>query len=376
VGRVNTDVLVIGGGPAGLASAIAARRRGFSVTLADPAHPPIDKACGEGLMPDAIEALATLGVPLPASMGQVFRGIRFISGDLSAEANFSSGIGLGVRRTTLHQVLAECAAQAGVDLRWGTPVVNLTASEAVLGDDEISYCWLIGADGGTSRVRRWAGFKVWERPVRYGFRRHYRVAPWSGMVEVHWGPSFQIYVAPLGAEEVGIALLCRDSGLRIDDALEYFPELSARLEDAAHLSSERGGISAMRKLPSVTQGNIALVGDASGAVDAITGQGLCLCFEQALALADCLETGDLEVYEIAHRRIMRRPRWMANFLLLLDAQPRARAAAMRTFERHPALFAALLAYHVGAMGKKVENLIAQLRFEMFPSSHKRLGKPR
>jgi flavin-dependent dehydrogenase len=183
-------------------------------------------------------------------------------------------------------------------------------------------------------------------------------------------------VAPLGAEEVGIALLCRDSGLRIDDALEYFPELSARLEDAAHLSSERGGISAMRKLPSVTQGNIALVGDASGAVDAITGQGLCLCFEQALALADCLETGDLEVYEIAHRRIMRRPRWMANFLLLLDAQPRARAAAMRTFERHPALFAALLAYHVGAMGKKVENLIAQLRFEMFPSSHKRLGKPR
>jgi hypothetical protein len=67
---------------------------------------------------------------------------------------------------------------------------------------------------------------------------------------------------------------------------------------------------------------------------------------------------------------------MANFLLLLDAQPRARAAAMRTFERHPALFAALLAYHVGAMGKKVENLIAQLRLEMFPSSHKRLGKPR
>ena len=41
-----TDVFVIGGGPAGLATAIAARQRGFDVVVADGAQPPIDKPCG------------------------------------------------------------------------------------------------------------------------------------------------------------------------------------------------------------------------------------------------------------------------------------------------------------------------------------------
>jgi flavin-dependent dehydrogenase len=177
------------------------------------------------------------------------------------------------------------------------------------------------------------------------------------MVEVHWGPEFQIYVAPVGECEVGIALLCRDPGVRIDDALEFFPGLAARLADAPHLSLERGGISAMRKLPSVTQGHIALIGDASGAVDAITGQGMCLSFQQALALADSLAGGNLEAYEIAHRRIMRRPRLMAKFLLLLDQHPRARAEVMRRFEQHPGLFTALLAYHVGAVSRTVQRLL-------------------
>jgi len=57
-----TDVFVIGGGPAGLAAAIAARRAGFDVVVADRSQPPIDKACGEGLMPDGLSALQRLGV--------------------------------------------------------------------------------------------------------------------------------------------------------------------------------------------------------------------------------------------------------------------------------------------------------------------------
>jgi len=359
VRQFDTDVLVIGGGPAGLAAAIAARRHGFRVILADPAHPPIDKACGEGLMPDALSALVALGVPVPAETGLPFRGIRFIDGEISVDARFGPGLGLAIRRTELHQALAECAAQAGVELRWGTAVHSLTPDGAVLGEEPVVCRWLIGADGGTSRVRRWAGFKVGERRARYGFRRHYQTAPWTDMVEVHWGPGFQIYVAPVATREVGIALLCRDPGLRIDDALEYFPGLAARLAAAPHLSLERGGITAMRKLPSVTQGHIALVGDASGAVDAITGQGMCLSFQQALALADSLAADNLDAYEAAHRRIMRRPRLMANFLLLLDQHPRARAEVMRRFERHPGLFAALLAYHVGTVSRAVQRLLGQ-----------------
>ena len=87
----STDVFVIGGGPAGLAAAIAARQQGFRVVVADGAKPPIDKACGEALMPDAITALERLGVAVPAAEACPIRGVRFLSSGLSAEADFPSG---------------------------------------------------------------------------------------------------------------------------------------------------------------------------------------------------------------------------------------------------------------------------------------------
>ena len=73
-GRVpsETDVFVVGGGPAGLAAAIAARQRGFEVVVADSAQPPIDKACGEGLMPDGVAALARLGVAATSATASPF----------------------------------------------------------------------------------------------------------------------------------------------------------------------------------------------------------------------------------------------------------------------------------------------------------------
>ena len=85
------DVFVVGGGPSGLATAIAARQRGLSVIVADGARPPIDKACGEGLMPDGVEALRRIGVTIPESLAQPFRGIRFVNGHQKAQAEFPSG---------------------------------------------------------------------------------------------------------------------------------------------------------------------------------------------------------------------------------------------------------------------------------------------
>ena len=79
--KSKTNVLIVGGGPAGLVAAIAARRKGFAVTVIDGAQPPIDKGCGEGLMPDAVSALARLGVALPIDRAMPFKGIRFVEGD-------------------------------------------------------------------------------------------------------------------------------------------------------------------------------------------------------------------------------------------------------------------------------------------------------
>src|SRR5256885_1391686 len=101
----STDIFVIGGGPAGLAAAIAARRRGFDVTVADGAAPPIDKACGEGIMPDGIAAARSLGVELKDASGYPFRGIRFCDSDASVQADFPGGEALGMRRIELHRIM-------------------------------------------------------------------------------------------------------------------------------------------------------------------------------------------------------------------------------------------------------------------------------
>ena len=116
-----TDVFIVGGGPAGLAAAIGARQNGFQVTVADRQRPPIDKACGEGLMPGAVVALQELGVRFSPGEAIPFRGIRFLDGQtgLSAEATFPRGVGLAIRRTVLHAKLAERAAEAGAVMIWG-----------------------------------------------------------------------------------------------------------------------------------------------------------------------------------------------------------------------------------------------------------------
>jgi len=92
---------------------------------------------------------------------------------------------------------------------------------------------------------------------------------------------------------------------------------------------------------------VALIGDASGGVDAITGDGLCLGFCQAQALAEAVAGGKLSDYQTEHRRLGRRPAWMARLLLLLDARENLRRRALRAFAAEPQVFERLLAIHLG-----------------------------
>jgi flavin-dependent dehydrogenase len=346
-----TDVLVIGGGPAGLAVAIAARQIGFGVVLADRAQPPIDKACGEGLMPDALDALRRIGVDLGRGHGAAFRGIRFLDQKLEAEASFPSGrFGLGVRRTELHRILVDRAKDVGVVALWGRKIEGLDPTGVIIGGRTIRSRWIIGADGFHSRVRQWTGLAppVWNGAHRIGLRQHYRIRPWTDFVEVYWRKGWQAYVTPVGANEVCVAMVRTKDGAA-SSLTDMFPTLASLLSGAELVGPTRGAISMSAKLRSVISGRVALVGDASGSVDAVTGEGLGLAFRQANRLATALATGDLKRYDTSHRRMGRTPRLIARTLLLLDGNDSLRRMAFRKLAAHPRIFSSLLAVHVGAL---------------------------
>lgn len=301
-------------------------------------------------MPDGLAAARALGLDLDAAGGQRFRGIRFCEGDSAVEAAFPNGYGLGVRRTALHQLMVNEAIDAGVRLAWGVRVSGITG-EGVMADGRLVRArWIAGADGGNSPVRRWARLDACHRDTRrFGFRRHYAVAPWSQYMEIHWGDGCQLYITPVAPNEVCVVLISSGHRLRLEDALPGFPDVARRLSAGAATNLERGGVTASRRLKAVYRGNVALVGDASGSVDAITGEGLCLLFQQSVALAAALEAGDLGLYQAEHRRIGRRPEFLGGMMMLLDRHRGLRRRAMGALAGRPKLFAGMLAMHVGEL---------------------------
>lgn len=344
------DVFVVGGGPAGLAAALSARRAGLTVIVADRARLPIDKACGEGLMPDGIAALRELGVKMRPEHGMPFRGIRFLDDETEAEAIFPHQFGLGIRRTVLHRILAEEAIRAGVLTTWQTRVDALVPSGVSIGGRTIRCRWIVGADGLHSRVRQWAGLlPAWTGARRLGLRRHFRMRPWTDLVEVHWSRHCQAYVTPVGPDEVCVAIIGRGQDRSTSDPLALFPRLAQRLRGAEPIGCERGAISISARLRTVTDGRIALIGDASGSVDAVTGEGLALAFRQATALGSALAAGDLVGYETVHRRLGRTPQLMGRVLLLMHSSDLLRRRGLRALAARQRSFDRLLAFHIGAL---------------------------
>jgi flavin-dependent dehydrogenase len=348
------DVAILGGGPAGLATAIGARRAGLATVVLDRRRPPIEKACGEGLMPDAVGRLAELGVRLPPGESHPFRGIRYIDGEVVADGLFPGPPGLGVRRLALHRALSERAAEVGVELRWGVPVSGLAPGGLATEAGPVAARWIVGADGLLSAVRRWAGLAgPPARQRRFGVRRHYALAPWSDRVEVYWGPGCEAYVTPVSPQEVGVAMLWSGAAAGFDDLLGRFPAdllgrfpaLRARLAGAPRASRDRGAGPLEQRVRGVVRGPIALVGDAAGYLDAITGEGLAVAFHQAAALAAALAAGDLARYAAAHRRIGRLPGIMTSLVLACERRPALRRRAVAALAAEPALFSRLLGIH-------------------------------
>ena len=349
------DVAIAGGGPAGLAAAIRAGEKNFFSVVFERSEGPVDKACGEGLMPSGARELARLGVRIEEA--QQFRGIRYVQDGLTLEARFRDGDGLGIRRTVLSGALANRARECGAEIRRATvqSIRQLDGRLELTTDQGLFEArLLVAADGLHSPLRRAAGLEApppkkkffFSGGPRYGIRRHFGIEPWSDMVEVHWADRVEAYVTPVGPRSVNVAFL-GEKGSDFNDLLTRFPVLQQRLAGAPVESEIRGAGPLLQKVRALHAGRVVLLGDAAGYVDAITGQGLSLAFAGAALLFDRLDlTSDLEpqlqAYERAVRPLWRRYALPAGALVALSRRPSLRRAAIRSVAAIPGAFGALV----------------------------------
>ncbi len=349
---MSVDVLVIGGGPVGLGAAIQAAGSGLAVHVLEPRPAPVDKACGEGLTPGGLAALADLGVDPP---GRPLRGIHYIGPSAEAIAAFGDGPGRGVRRTTLNRALRARAAEVGVTigvasatgLRQDEDHVTVTTGTGIERPQPVTARYVIAADGLHSWTRRHLGL---DHPVRrnrrYGQRRHFHVAPWSEYVEVLWGADAEAYVTPVADDLVGVAVLSRQ-GRPFADQLRSFPPLLQRLAGAAEATPVRGAGPLRQRSRRRVAGRVLLVGDAGGYVDALTGEGISVGLAQARAAVAAVRADRPKDFERAWRAVSWRSALLTQGLLwatrpgvgrralvpLAAAAPRAFAAAVDQLAR-------------------------------------------
>jgi flavin-dependent dehydrogenase len=331
----HVDLLVAGGGPAGLVTALHAARAGLDVEVWEPRPGAVDKACGEGLMPGALASLQALGVDPP---GHAFHGIRYVGGHRCADAVFRDGPGRGIRRTTLHGALTTAVTQAGARLVPRAVGGELRQDDTGVTVDGVRARHLVAADGLHSPLRHALGLAVPAgRHRRYGLRRHFRTPPWSPYVEVHWAPEVEAYVTPVADDVVGVAVLAGTKG-SFADRVRQLPGLAALLGDAAPASDVRGAGPLRQDARRRVAGRVLLVGDAAGYVDALTGEGLALAFAQAGAAVRAVTDGVPQRYERDWARLTRRYRWLTG-ALVLGTRPRpARRALVPLARLVPPLF--------------------------------------
>jgi flavin-dependent dehydrogenase len=350
---MTVDLVIVGGGPVGLAAALYAVRAGVEPVVLERAGEAVDgavdgaldKACGEGLMPGGVAALSALGVDPP---GRSLRGIRYVGANRSAQADFRQGPGRGVRRTVLHAALRAAVSDAGIevlpleahaveqDLLQVT--VRTRTTDRQPGPDLAAH-WVFGADGLHSATRAMLGLTVASRgPRRWGQRRHYEVAPWSDHVEVHWGPIGEAYVTPVSEGMVGVAVLSeRRAGF--EEQLGQFPGLAERVRAGRAATPVRGAGPLRQRSARRVAGRVLLIGDASGYVDSLTGEGISLGLAHARAAVSAVRAGQPRRYELAWRQASWRYAVLTH-ALVRGTRPRwARGVIVPAASALPAVFA-------------------------------------
>ena len=350
---MTTDLLVVGGGPVGLVTALEGRRAGLEVTVIEPRPGPIDKACGQGIMPAGVGRLRELGVE---PRGAEITGITYVSRERRVTATFRRGTGLGVRRTELHAALAAAAERAGVSVVQDTVCSLMPQDSQVVvttrSGRELTASYAAGADGLHSRVRRFVSPRVMapKRMRRFGFVTHISESSHTGpthagCVQVHWGETGEVYLTPLPEGRTGVAILA-PAGTDPLEVLALCPEIEKQVR-AGGADPLRGAGPFLQVPTRRVRDRVLLVGDAAGYVDALTGEGLSVGFAQAGAAVRAMVKGDLRSYERDWWRASALPLGLAAGLVTVTSAPAVRRRIVPAAAALPSVFGSIVGVVAG-----------------------------
>jgi flavin-dependent dehydrogenase len=349
------DLIVVGAGPAGSASAALCAQAGKSVLLVESSRFPRDKVCGDCLNPSVWPVLEALGVSsrvrtLPKSSPKV---IRFSTSEHEGvELPLPENQGeVVIRRKEFDALLVERAQELGVIFQDGTPVTSLrnisgkwevTTANGIIGRAPR----IIASDGRNSTVARHLRMhSSWQHDDRIGLQTHIpHPSGYQGALEMHLYRHGYGGLADLGN---GLANLClvANSGsmlkLRREAELRYDVQSAIVWRSITPISRPRARY--------IARNGVFLAGDAACVIEPFTGEGIAFALRTGAALAKILNShreispGDQErKYMAIHREIYSGKLRINRLTYLMSTHPKIARFLAPHLLRHPKLLERML----------------------------------
>jgi geranylgeranyl reductase family protein len=325
------DVLVVGGGPAGAATAYWLAEAGHDVVVVEKKTFPRDKTCGDGLTPRAVHQLQAMGLEDRLRDHHRYDGLRAVAHGITLELQWPEhprfpSYGYVVRRRDLDELVADHAVKAGAVVRQGVEATApLTRSGLVAGavvknkergvTEEIHARYVVIADGANSRFGRALGtMRNRSFPLGMAIRGYYESPrhddPWieSALdVRDRSGQSLPGYgwIFPVGdgTVNVGIGLLSTFRDWRNVNTSHLMEEFAATAPaywgirpETATCAPTGGRLPMAGSIEPKVGPTWIVVGDAAGSVNPFNGEGIDYAYETGRMAADLLDealtTGD------------------------------------------------------------------------------------